>query len=184
MNKQEILASVSMRQVLEERYIKIGRNNMISCPFHGTDKKPSMRIYRDGFRCFACGCYGNVIDFVMAYDKVPFKTAYISLGGTYETQTENERKLAEIRRKRAAKERERKEKAEAELKKELGDCISITREACRVLEPRTDDWCWFQNMLPKVLYAWECKYINNEEVNEIDVFRMCREIRQKLAAIT
>lgn len=173
-----------MKQVLAERYIQINRNGMCSCPFHGADKKPSMKIYKDGYRCFACGEHGNVIDFVMAYDKVPFKTAFVSLGGTYKTQTENERRMAEMSRKRAKAERDRAERSREEFKKELGYCMAITREAIKVLEPMSDDWCFFQNVYVQLCHAWECKFENNEEVDEIDVIRICRKVRQKISAIT
>lgn len=183
MTKDEIIANVQMKQVLSERNIQIRRNGMICCPFHG-EKHPSMKIYKDGFRCFACGNSGNVIDFVMAYDNVPFKTAFISLGGTYKVQTERERKMAEMSRKRAKAERERKQGAEVSFKKELSYCISLVRKAIAILEPMTDDWCFFQNELPKLLHAWECKYELGEELNEVDVIGICRKIRQRITIIT
>lgn len=184
MTKEEIIAQVPMQRVLEERGIKIARNGMCSCPFHGADRKPSMKIYKDGFRCFACGNSGNVIDFVMAYDNVPFKTAFVSLGGTYKTQTENERRMAEISRNRAKSMRDRKTKAEHDFKKEFSYCIALSRKAIEILEPMTDDWCFFQNELQKLLYYWEGKYCENEEVNELDVIRICGKVRQKISAIT
>lgn len=109
MTKEEIIAQIPMNQVLAERSIQIRRTGMICCPFHG-EKNPSMKIYKDGYRCFACGEYGNVIDFVMKYDNVDFKTAFVSLGGTYSTSTLQEKINAEIRRKEVALKRTRRTK--------------------------------------------------------------------------
>lgn len=184
MTKEEIIQNVSIQTTIEGRGVRIDRKGMCSCPFHVADRHPSMKIYKNSFYCFACGARGNVIDFVMEYDHVDFKTAFIALGGTYKTQTEAERKVAELSRQRAKADRERKEKAEAEFKKELGYCMALAREACKVLEPMSEEWCFFQDILPKLESAWTCKYEKNEEVNELDVIRMCRQTRQRIAAIT
>lgn len=173
-----------MREVLESRGIRINRNNMCSCPLHGRDNHPSMKIFKDGFNCFACGANGNVIDFVMQYEGISFKEAFVSLGGTYARQSENERKIAEIKRNRTRSERETKLKAEKDFKKELSYCIALSRKAAEVLKPLSDECFFFRNKLMNLLHAWECKYIDGEEVDEIDVIRICREVRQKISAIT
>lgn len=33
------------------------------CPFHD-DRHPSCHIYKDGFKCFACGAYGDALDWL------------------------------------------------------------------------------------------------------------------------
>lgn len=43
-------------------------NSMISCPFHGKDEHPSMRVYSDGLYCFSCGWHGDAIAFVERMD--------------------------------------------------------------------------------------------------------------------
>ncbi len=50
------------------------------CPFH-TDSRPSLDVdpRRQRYRCWSCGAMGDVIDFVMKYDKVTFQEAYESL---------------------------------------------------------------------------------------------------------
>lgn len=183
MDREEILSSVYMPEILSRYGIKPNRANMCSCPFHGTDKHPSMKIYKDGFKCFACGEYGNVIDFVMKYENIDFKSAYISLGGEYATTTDKERRIAEMSRKRAKEERERKSKAEEEFKKELSYCISLCRACGENLEPFSDEWCFFANALPKLLEAWRLKYEEQEGVDEINVIRICRQVRRTIATI-
>ena len=43
-------------------------NGMISCPFHGKDEHPSMRVYSDGLYSFSCGWHGDAIAFVERMD--------------------------------------------------------------------------------------------------------------------
>ena len=54
------------------------------CPFH-EEKTPSLNINfkKDKWlwNCFGCGKGGNVIDFVMGYEKISFKEAYEKLSG-------------------------------------------------------------------------------------------------------
>jgi len=40
-----------------------GKN--VSCPFHGSDKNPSMSLKFNRFNCFTCGENGSTIDFMM-----------------------------------------------------------------------------------------------------------------------
>lgn len=82
MNKDEIKQSVKMAEVVSRYGLRPNRAGFICCPFH-KEKTPSCKIYEDSFYCFGCGEHGDVFDFVMKYDGVPFSTAYVSLGGTY-----------------------------------------------------------------------------------------------------
>jgi len=183
MTKEEILATVTMGEVLSNRGIRPNRSGMCSCPFHGKDSHPSMKIFKDGFKCYACNESGNVIDFVMKYENISFKQAFILLGGTYEFMNERERKLAESARNRNRSEKERIENAEKSFKKELSYIIALTRKACSTFEPTSDEWCWFENKLPVLLNAWYLKYEIEEEIDEINVLRICREVRQKINSI-
>ena len=57
---------------------KRGKNYFITCPFHDVDGKPesvpscSIDIKGNLYYCFSCKAGGNIIQFVMAYEKVPF----------------------------------------------------------------------------------------------------------------
>lgn len=82
MNKDEIKQSVKMTDVVSRYGFRPNRAGFICCPFH-KEKTPSCKIYEDSFYCFGCGEHGDIFDFVMKYDGVPFSTAYVSLGGTY-----------------------------------------------------------------------------------------------------
>lgn len=55
------------------------------CPFH-KEKTPSFTVSddKDFYHCFGCGVHGDLIDFVMEYNRVPFKEACEILGGERE----------------------------------------------------------------------------------------------------
>jgi len=61
--------------------IQKGKNHFAVCPFHD-DHSPSMSISRQKqiYRCFVCGATGNVITFVMNYEKISFSEAIEQLG--------------------------------------------------------------------------------------------------------
>ncbi len=58
-----------------------GKNYFGVCPFHD-DQNPSMSVSKDLqiYKCFACGASGNVFNFVMDYEHVPFREALSILG--------------------------------------------------------------------------------------------------------
>ncbi|GAB4363922.1 MAG: DNA primase [Calditrichia bacterium] len=55
---------------------KQGRNHVGLCPFH-TEKTPSFTVsaQKQIFYCFGCGAGGNVINFLMRYEKISFLDA-------------------------------------------------------------------------------------------------------------
>lgn len=82
MTKDEIKQSVKMYEVLSRYGITQNRAGFICCPFH-REKTASCKIYEDSFYCFGCGTGGDIFDFVMRYESVPFSVAFTELGGTY-----------------------------------------------------------------------------------------------------
>ena len=62
----------------------IQRGNFICCPFHN-EKTPSLKLYdgNRGFYCFGCGEHGSVIDFVMRYFGLDFKSAISKLNDDF-----------------------------------------------------------------------------------------------------
>ena len=53
-----------------------GKNYFGICPFHD-DHNPSMSVSLDKqmYKCFVCGNSGNVFNFVMEFEKIPFLEA-------------------------------------------------------------------------------------------------------------
>lgn len=60
---ETIKETVTVEQAAEYYGMKIGRNNMICCPFHN-DHHPSMKLNTTYYYCFGCGATGDVIQFV------------------------------------------------------------------------------------------------------------------------
>ena len=69
-----ILSSVSMQQILDKYGIK-NNGKMFSCPFHGEDKHPSAKIYKNSYCCFGCHNAGDTIRFVENLFNLSFKEA-------------------------------------------------------------------------------------------------------------
>jgi DNA primase catalytic core len=73
-----LLSQVSIVDVIGSRIdlTKSGRNYTALCPFH-EEKTPSFSVSEDKEMCFCFGCKagGNVIQFIMDYESVPFPEA-------------------------------------------------------------------------------------------------------------
>ncbi len=55
---------------------KAGKNYQACCPFHN-EKTPSFTVSQDKqfYHCFGCGAHGNVVSFIMEYDRLEFPDA-------------------------------------------------------------------------------------------------------------
>ena len=105
MTVDEIKFQISMDDVLQMYGLKKARGGMCSCPFHGRDKHPSMKIYKDSFNCFTCHANGDIFSFVMKMDGCDFKTAFYKLGGSYKKNKtfSDRRKLSAIKTQKTEK---------------------------------------------------------------------------------
>ena len=79
-----IKSRISMIDICKTYGFNIQRGNFICCPFHN-EKTPSLKLYdgNRGFYCFGCGEHGSVIDFVMRYFGLDFKSAIIKLNDDF-----------------------------------------------------------------------------------------------------
>lgn len=165
MTVDEIKNTYSMKDIVSRYGVKIDRKNFCCCPLH-KEKTPSFQIKPKSFICHGCHEYGDIFDFVMKMDNLSWKDAFLSLGGTYEnTETDF---FAKQRLERAKLEREKRVKAEIRqlrLKHELSNLISLYSGYLVELEPYSDIWCKCHKNLFYLLYAWEEKYINGNEVD-------------------
>ena len=184
MTAEEIRERVSMFDLAKDYGIKIDRHGMCSCPFHGADKHPSMKLYRDGYKCFACGAAGDIFKFVQNMDECSFKEAFLKLGGTYER--EPNRAAEAIRRANLAAriaEQERAIEAEIKFKYTLVRTITLCQCIKDAYEPLSDEWCLAADRLEHLLYSFE-RLLNGEEVNKIDVLRECERLRRRYASLS
>ena len=179
MTREEIKATTDMKDVLSKYGIEVKRGGMVSCPFHGEDKHPSMQIFEDGYKCHTCGEYGDVFSFVMRMEGCSFKEAFKILGGKYEHSTKSVRTVRNNEFLRQKKEKEAREKAEDDFREMLAFTITLLRKVIDVCEPMSDMWSDAQRDLPWILHVWDEKYINGNKVEELNVYRKCKSIRQR-----
>ena len=177
MTSEEIKERVSVRDVLQEHGVKI-RRNMCSCPFH-KDLKPSMAIYDKTVKCFSCGFSGDIFSLTQKLDNCSFKEAFISLGGTYCHMSQNDRIGAISKREAHKRMMEREKQKEKDFYRTLTRALIICENANKVYEPYSDEWCYLLNKLPYLSFQFEEKYINGNEVNEGDVYRLSRRINSR-----
>jgi DNA primase len=143
-----------MAEVVEGYRIKINRNGFCCCPFH-KEKTASMKIYKSSYNCFGCGANGDVFSFVMGMEHCDFKTAYKSLGGSYEQRSDHQRNLYQYRiQKRKEKEIKRLQRLEQE-KREMLEEVKL-QKLFKMLSPVfSDDWCAAVNRLEYLYYRLE-----------------------------
>ena len=178
MTAEEIKETVSMRDVLARYGVEVGANGMCKCPIHN-ERHPSMKVYADGYKCFACGSGGDIFRFVQDMEGCDFKQAFIILGGTYKKHTTKTAKAnAKAHFDRIKKRKEQAAKSEKDFRAKLMDAISFCEDLIDQNEPLSDNWCKGQKWLPWLWYVFEAKYIEGEEIDELNVLRAYRKIRQ------
>jgi len=146
----EIKQQHPMKEIVERYGFRPNRAGFISCPFHKGDHTASMKIYKDSFNCFGCGANGDIFSFIQKMDNCDFKTAFYSLGGTYQKPTDSS-KLALYRLRKA---KENREKKEARLRERIqfnNMLIGIYVTWLKRLEPLSDAWCDCMNEYTKCL---------------------------------
>ena len=163
MNSEEIKQQYSMRDIAELYGFKVNRAGFINCPFHKGDNGASLKIYQDSFHCFGCGANGDIFTFVQLIDSVDFKTAFQSLGGTYEKPTFGSN-LAIYHAQKKKEERARKAEKLRKRKDLNNVLIDVYRDYMKRSEPLSDVWCDCCNALQYQLYLHE---ILNEKRAEI-----------------
>ena len=175
MTKEEILESTSMRDVLGRYNIRVNRG-MCSCPFHGNDRHPSMKVYETSCYCFTCAKSWDLFSFVMQMDGLSFKEAFLSLGGTYE-HSDNQAERFAISQKRELQKRAReREKAEkARQYKEVCDALEMCHKKVGETEPLSDAWCFWVNRREYITYIFDALYIEETEVYDTYVYRKCKD---------
>ena len=183
MTVEEIKENISMRDVLAKYGVKVNRNGMCCCPIHN-EKHPSMKVFEDGYKCFACNSGGDIFKFVQEMEQCDFKQAFFILGGTYENhRSETARANAKTYFERKRKQKQRAEENEKQFRHMLEDAIGFCQYWISFRDPFSDDWCYAQNRLPWLWGVYETKYIEGNEVNEVDVIRAYREIRQRFVTV-
>ncbi len=83
---EDLVARSDIVEIIDARVKlkKAGRNYQACCPFHN-EKTPSFSVAPDKqfYYCFGCGAKGNVISFLMDYDRLEFVEAVEDLASFY-----------------------------------------------------------------------------------------------------
>jgi len=178
MTVEEIKETVTMRDVLSRYGVKVGANGMCCCPIHN-ERHPSMKVFADGFKCFACGSGGDIFRFVQDMEGCDFKQAFIILGGTYaKHKNEKMQKLIKAKHERNKANREKLKDFERDFRQMLEDAMFKCRLVIEFHAPFSDAWCIAQRYLPWLEDMWDAKYLENEEIDKADVIRVCKRIKQ------
>lgn len=176
MTVEEIKATTSMTSVLFEHGIQVN-HGMCRCPFHGDDRHPSMQVFQDGCKCYTCGESFDIFSFIQKMDDCDFKTAFVSLGGTYQHESKRTRIVAKSRREEARKTREQKKIARKELYHAFNLAMTICDLVDEVYPPMSDEWCDIKNAEPVIRGMYEVIFINQgKEVNEVNAYRECKRL--------
>ncbi len=74
---------------------RAGRNHQACCPFH-SEKSPSFTVSQDKqfYHCFGCGAHGNVISFIMEFDRLEFPEAIEELAQYHSLEVPREKGAA------------------------------------------------------------------------------------------
>lgn len=150
MNVDEIKNAYSMRDVVNKYGIDVNRTGFCKCCFHKGDNTASMKIYKDSYHCFACGANGDIFTFVQGMDNCDFKTAFYSLGGTYQKPTDSS-KLAAYRAQKAREKREKKQQRIRQRMELNNMLIGVYVVWLKKLDPFSDAWCDCMNEYTKCL---------------------------------
>lgn len=90
----DLVARSDIVEVIDSRVRlkKAGRNYQACCPFHN-EKSPSFTVAQDKqfYHCFGCGAHGNVISFMMEYDRLEFPEAIEELASFYSLEVPREK---------------------------------------------------------------------------------------------
>lgn len=90
----DIIARTDIVEIIDSRVRlkKAGRNHQACCPFHD-EKSPSFTVSQDKqfYHCFGCGAHGNVISFLMEFDRLEFPEAIEELAQYHSIEVPREK---------------------------------------------------------------------------------------------
>ncbi|MEG0830674.1 MAG: CHC2 zinc finger domain-containing protein [Anaerovoracaceae bacterium] len=79
---RQIQDALKLKDVMEFYGVHFNARGFAKCPFH-SEKTASLSIKREHYKCFGCGVYGGVIDFVMEFCGISFTQALVKLDSDF-----------------------------------------------------------------------------------------------------
>ena len=80
------------------------RNHTYPCPFHNDGGTPNLKVYKNGYHCFACKESGDALDWIAFWTKRPLAEVITEHGGDPKA---NEERRAEIQRRQDEHDKQR-----------------------------------------------------------------------------
>lgn len=161
---ENIRRMVSMKQLATMYGYAVNRSGMMSCPFHGDDKHPSLKVY-DGDRgwwCFVCNEGGDIFDFTMKHDGLEFPKAVeriAEMAGIPISDGKNglsKEDIARIQQRKADREATEKAKEERNQRmNEITNRIRILESIKSRCEPLSYVWCGAEENIQNLITEWE-----------------------------
>lgn len=127
--KNIILNNITMLDMLE-KYNIYHKKSIFSCPFHGEDKNPSAKAYKNTFFCFTCQKTGDVIRFVQDYFNLSFCEAMQKINLDFNLGLDSNIKIDYNKLEKEKRKREQKQR----LKKQKEDKYMFLSEKYRLLQ--------------------------------------------------
>ncbi len=95
-NIDEIKAAADIVEIISEHVPlkKNGANMEALCPFH-SEKTPSFKVSKRGFKCFGCGKSGDSIQFLMEYKNINYIEAIKIIAKKYNIELQEDTKTFE-----------------------------------------------------------------------------------------
>lgn len=131
----DLKALIDCREMVDFYGFERNVNDYIYCPFH-SEKTPSMKVYKDHYKCFGCGDYGDAISFVQKYLHTDFEGAMNRLNADFSLNLPFEDKsdwqaIRELRKAQAELKRHKNKKDR--IKKQRSDLEDLWRMCDNVI---------------------------------------------------
>lgn len=162
----QISGAVKLRDVMEFYGIPFNARGFAICPFHA-EKTASLSIKNGHYKCFGCGAYGDVIDFVMEYHGLKFTQALVKLDNDFHLGLAGRKPT--YRERAQETENRRLGDAEAHFKAELWQMHETLTDVRRCLYARLMDSGeeWVKDMVEKLDMI-----LDNPDIEEVMAWEM------------
>ncbi len=172
--------------------LRPNRAGFVSCPFHGPERTPSLKLYAEGWHCFGCGAGGSVVDLtarlfsLRPIEAVRKLDVDFSLGlfraGALSPGERQAARAAREERQALRKLADRYDAWRVELLHQLAACSRLGREALR------EGPEWTQAQETAVRRLAELDYLSDEldsgeMEREMGVFRRRKEVKALCSGI-
>ncbi len=153
----EITNRITMKDIFDLYNFKPNRAGFITCPFH-SEKTASLKMFANGtkFKCFGCGEWGSVIDFVMKIDGLSFKGAVIKINDAFNLGLPLKNNLTYREKAEAKKQAKKRElireikNGYVESKSNLYDCLEDCYKFAEETINKSEPW---DNLFARAVYV-------------------------------